>query len=216
MSSDLSSDLVHLLGQSPSSDELQKHLKALAVSKGAPDIAIPEVKSYSDAVYFNFYRLGLSLLFAPINGYKPSTGAGRTDLQGSNLKLDGIDIYNASQSKDSAKQSGRSLANPAYSAYPITPLVIPLTPKTKDGKDRSTELQVTSETTGKDFVTVLGEPDRKGGGSGPSSGSIGIWLEWSRDGLMVEFGGDESRGPQAWEKGKDAVWSVISIFPPKA
>jgi len=30
---------------------------------------------------------------------------------------------------------------------------------------------------------------------------------------MVEFGGDESRGPQAWEKGKDAVWKVISIFP---
>ncbi|TFY71493.1 hypothetical protein EVG20_g1522 [Dentipellis fragilis] len=212
----MSSDLVQLLGQSPSSGELQKHLNSLTLNQGSPDIAGPEVKSYPDAVYFNFYRLGLSLLFAPINGYKPSTGASRADLQDSNLKLDGIDIYNASQPKDPAKQPGRSLANPAYSAYPTTPLVIPLTPKTKDGKDRSTELQVTSETTGKDFVTALGEPDRKGGGSGPSSGSIGIWLEWSRDGLMIEFGGDESRGPQAWEKGKDAVWSVISIFSPKA
>jgi len=69
--------------------------------------------------------------------------------------------------------------------------------------------------TGKDFVAALGEPDRKGGGSGPSSGSIGIWVEWTRDGLMVEFGGDDSRGPQAWERGKDALWRVISVFSPK-
>ena len=68
--------------------------------------------------------------------------------------------------------------------------------------------------TGKDFVKVLGEPDRKGGGAGPSSGSIGIWCEWSKDGLMVEFGGDEARGPQAWERGKDEVWKVITLFPP--
>jgi len=29
---------------------------------------------------------------------------------------------------------------------------------------------------------------------------------------MVEFGGDEARGPQAWERGKDAIWKVITLF----
>jgi len=69
---------------------------------------------------------------------------------------------------------------------------------------------------GKEFIALLGEPNRKGGGAGPSSGSIGIWVEWTRDGLMVEFGGEESRGPQAWERGKDAPWKVISIFATKS
>ena len=66
-----------------------------------------------------------------------------------------------------------------------------------------------------ELVSVLGEPDRKGGGAGPSTGSIGIWCEWSKDGLMIEFGGDDARGPGAWERGKDAVWKVITLFQPK-
>ena len=37
------------------------------------------------------------------------------------------------------------------------------------------------------------------------SGSIGIWCEWSKIGLIVELGGDDVRRPQTWEKGKDAI-----------
>jgi hypothetical protein len=72
-------------------------------------------------------------------------------------------------------------------------------------------VSVSAETIGKDFVAELGEPDRKGGGAGPYS--INIWCEWTKEGVMVEFG-DHARGPQAWDKGKDANWKVISFYPP--
>ena len=95
-------------------------------------------------------------------------------------------------------------------------LVLTADIRDKDGTPitRPSELSVLADTSGKDFVQALGEPDRKGGGAGPSSGSIGIWCEWSKDGVMVEFGGDEAKGPQAWERGKDAAWKIITIFSP--
>jgi len=186
------SDIRVLLGSSPSSPDLAAYLSTLA-----SPVATPDVKSYSDAVYFNYYALGLSLLFTPIKGYRPQ------DLQDAHLVLDGIDIYN------DGKTGSRP---PTYSPYPITPITLTVTPETKEDTPRPSVLSVTRDMTGKEFVTALGEPDRKGGGSGPSSGNIGIWVEWTRDGLMVEFGGDDSRGPQAWERGKDAPWRVISIF----
>ncbi|KAI0361175.1 hypothetical protein OH77DRAFT_1417388 [Trametes cingulata] len=211
----MASDLKQLLGQKPSSSTLAEHISALASSAGKPDAVKPEVKSYSDAVYFNYYPLGLSILFKPVNGYKPKTGLKREELQDDNLILDGIDIYNVPKPKAGANAS-RATKSP-YTTYPISPIVLSLVPlpPDKEGKTRADSISITPETTGKEFVLSMGEPDRKGGGAGPSSGSIGIWCEWSKDGVMVEFGGEESRGPQAWERGKDAVWKVISIFPPK-
>ena len=190
-----------LLGYSPSSPDLVTYLSTLSATQVTPD-----VKSYPDAVYFNYYSLGLSLLFIPINDYKPRSGLSRQDLQDAHLVLDGIDIYN-----DDGKTSSRS---PAYSPYPTTPIALTVTPETKEGTSRPSALSVTRNMTGKEFVATLGEPDRKGGGSGPSSGNIGIWVEWTGDGIMVEFGG-EDRGPQAWERGKDAPWKVISFFSSK-
>lgn len=209
----MASDLKQLLGQKPSSSALSQHISALASSSSSPADITPEVKSYSDAVYFNYYPLGLSILFIPVNGYKPKTGLTRKDLQDDNLEIDGIDIYNVPKPKDNAARATKS----PYTTYPISPIVLSLVslPPDKDGKARAESINITPETTGKEFVLVMGEPDRKGGGAGPSSGSIGIWCEWVKDGVMVEFGGEESRGPQAWERGKDAVWKVISIFPPK-
>ena len=190
-----------LLGHSPGSPDLAAYLSTLSTPQATPD-----VKSYSDVVYFNYYSLGLSLLFIPIKSYKPRSGLSRQDLQDVNLVLDGIDIYNDD------KTPSRS---PTYSPYPTTPIALIVTPETKEGTSRPSVLTVTRNMTGKEFVTALGEPDRKGGGSGPSSGSIGIWVEWTRDGLLIEFGGDDSRGPQAWERGKDAPWRVISFFSSK-
>ena len=202
-------DIKELLGAHPSSTELAAHLSSLAALVSKPDGTTPEVKSYPDAVYFNYFALGISLLFKPVNGYKPKTGLKREDLHDSDLVLDGIDIYNV------IKSAKPGTAKP-FSAYPVSPLVLTLSsqPPEKDAKPRPSQFEVKPETTGKEFVASMGEPDRKGGGAGPSSGSIGIWCEWSRDGVMVEFGGEESRGPQAWERGKDAVWKVISVFPP--
>jgi hypothetical protein len=195
-----------LLGHSPSSPDLAAYLSALSSRVSAS--AAPQVKSYPDAVYFNYYPLGLSLLFIPINGYRPQFGASRQDLQDIHLVLDGIDLYNAD------KPDGKT--GSAYSPYSITPIALTLSPETNEGNPRPSVLAIAQNMTGKEFVAALGEPDRKGGGTGPSSGSIGIWVEWTRDGLMVEFGGDDSRGPLAWERGKDAPWSVISIFSPKS
>ena len=195
------SDIRDLFGHSPGSPDLAAYLSTLS----SPAVA-PEVKTYPDAVYFNYYSLGLSLLFIPIEGYRPQPGV---TLQEAFLVLDGIDIYNdVFALKPDDKTNSRS---PAYSPYPITPIALTVTPETKEGTPRSSALSVTRNMTGKEFVAALGEPDRKGGGSGPSSGNIGIWVEWTGDGLMVEFGGDDSRGPQAWDRGKDAPWRVISI-----
>ncbi|RPD64979.1 hypothetical protein L227DRAFT_571431 [Lentinus tigrinus ALCF2SS1-6] len=211
----MTSDLKGLLGLTPSSSELTAHISVLATAVLKPQAPTPEVKSYSDAVYFNYYPLGLSLLFKPVNGYKPKTGLRLEELQENNLVLDGIDIYNVPKPKAGVNAS-RATKSP-YTTYPISPIVLSLVPlpADKDEDRRPESISITPETTGKDFVLAMGEPDRKGGGAGPSSGSIGIWCEWSKDGVMVEFGGEESRGPQAWERGKDAVWKVISVFPAK-
>ncbi|KAH9950447.1 hypothetical protein B0H21DRAFT_776696 [Amylocystis lapponica] len=192
-------DIQHILGHHPSSEALAAHISSLA---STPDAASPEVKSYP-----------MPLLFKPINGYKPRTGLKLEDLNDANLVVDGIDIYNAPKPKPGASSKSKS----EYAAYPVSPFIITLSADVlaADSKPRPSNVAIKPDTTGKDFVESMGEPDRKGGGAGPSSGSIGIWCEWSKDGVMVEFGGDESRGPQAWERGKDAVWKIISIFPPK-
>ncbi|KAH8099431.1 hypothetical protein BXZ70DRAFT_895087 [Cristinia sonorae] len=200
-------DIKQLLGLHPSSHEISSHISSLVTMIPTRTPVHPEVKAYPDAVYYNYYPLGLSLQFKPVNGYKPKTAATHDELQPENLVLDGIDIYNVPKPQPGASSSK---TKPAYASYPIDPF--DLSRASLLDKTRPSSLSVSSTTTGKDFVASLGEPDRKGGGAGPSSGSIGIWCEWSKDGVMVEFGGDESRGPQAWERGKDATWKVISIF----
>ncbi|EPQ60529.1 hypothetical protein GLOTRDRAFT_68244 [Gloeophyllum trabeum ATCC 11539] len=207
-----------LLGLHPLSPKLTDFLNALFARQNKPEL-VPEIKSYPDAVYFNYYSLGLSLCFSPVDGYKPKMGLSLQDLQQERLVLDSIDLYNVP--KPSGANAGESKSRnktttPSYSTYPRLPLILKIAPTTSDGKSRSSHLEIKLDTTGKQFVECLGEPDRKGGGGGPSAGSIGIWCEWSKDGIMVEFGGDEARGPKAWETGKDAAWKVITLFPPKS
>lgn len=97
--------------------------------------------------------------------------------------------------------------------HPVEKLVLPLKPAADEKSPRAAALELTRDATGKDIVRALGEPDRKGGGTGPSSGSINIWCEWTRDGIMIEFDGGNARGAKAWEEGKDAKWKVLTLFP---
>lgn len=210
-----------LLGHKPSSPVVSQYIDSLAEAAKVPGSKTPEVKSYSDAVYFNYYPLGVSLLFTPQNGYKPKTGLKLSELQEDNLILDSIDLYNVPEAKpEDINKPKTSRSELAFTTFPISPIILPITAqvKDKDGKpmERSPQLEIALRMSGKDFVQVLGEPDRKGGGTGPSSGSIDIWCEWTRDGIMVEFGGVQAKGPQAWDTGKDAVWKVITLFQPGA
>ncbi|KAJ7099606.1 hypothetical protein C8R43DRAFT_1048528 [Mycena crocata] len=214
----MSSNVRSLLGLHPSDNALLQHISLLCNLASLPSVE-PDVKAYSDAVYFNYYPLGLSILFSPKNGYKPVTGTTRAQLSDEDLVLESLDFYNIPKTAAAdPKNKGTSArkAELAFASYPGLPLILVLTEGTpeKDGKavERPSELAVRAETTGKEFVAGMGEPARKGGGAGPSSGSIGIWCEWTRDGVMVEFGGDEAKGPQAWERGAEAVWKVITVF----
>ncbi|KAL1748568.1 hypothetical protein HDZ31DRAFT_29489 [Schizophyllum fasciatum] len=211
-------DLRTLIGQHPGSDTLTTFLDGLQAKASSAKSISPDVKAYSDAVYHNYYALGISLMFAPEKGYNPAKSS---PILAEKLALDSIDIYNVPTSPQQTNGATSSrTAEVQFSTYPLAPFTLYLSAslKDKDGKDvqRPTKLQVSPVTTGKDFVAAFGEPDRKGGGAGPTNGSIGIWCEWSRDGVMVEFAGSEARGPQAWERGKDALWRVITVFAPKA
>ncbi|KAL8286406.1 hypothetical protein RQP46_004423 [Phenoliferia psychrophenolica] len=195
-----------LLGLKPSSKRLDSALAKLTNVAALPE---PEVKAFSDSVYFNLYPLGLSLVFHPRDGYKPKSGATRAELQDDDLSLASVDIYNheaalqAPTTKTQAAPRAPSTLKPTFSAFPSYPIAI-AHPASASSSDIET-LLVDPDTKGKDFVLALGEPDRKGGGEG----SIGIWTEWTQLGVMVEFA---SGGLQAWDKGGGAVWKTLTIF----
>jgi len=148
----------------------------------------PEAKAYRSVVYHNYPALGLSL------EYRKTVNQ---DV------LDAIHVYNRHEKHKSYTTS--------FSSYPD----LPITLRQPEGSNTG-EILINAAMTAKDFVQAFGEPARKGGGNGPTSGSINIWCEWSSSGIMVEFGGQESRGHDAWDRGKDAVWMELTIFePPK-
>jgi hypothetical protein len=178
--------ILGILALSMDSKILQAELESLCQSPALQ----PETKCYSDAVYENYFDVGISLQYAPAIGYRPQA----SNLDRSKLSLQSMDIYNNSAASRREKRS--------YSSFPLLPMRI----TTATGG----HLDIGGTTSGRDFVDVLGEPPRKGGGEGPSSG-LNIWCEWPQHGLMVEFG---ATGPQAWEKGKDAAWKCITIFSP--
>jgi len=199
-----------LFGLPPTSRNVQEYISSLHSLANAGNDDKAQVKAYPDAVFINYHALGCSIEYRPTNGYEPPPNVQSiADLQANNLALDKIDLYNSpsDDSESNASQKTKSKTAPAFAKYPGLPLVIPLS-------RGPGSLSVTPDSTGKDFVASLGEPDRKGGGAGPSSGSINIWCEWTKEGIMVELGGLEARGPQAWDKGKDATWKVVSLFLP--
>ena len=119
-----SNQLQSLLGVSPSSSKLSEYLTKLSDGK----VADPEVKSYPDAVYFNYYDLGLSLLFTPQKGYKPKVGLKNTELETQKLVLDSLDLYNVPKPVDPAKagKTGSSRSEIAFTTFPATPVTLTL------------------------------------------------------------------------------------------
>ncbi len=183
----------------PSSDGVSGLLHQIVVNSDGRAQSDPILKVYPDAAYFNYYDLGITLLFSPREGYRPQSGTDLEDLDVGRLHLESLDVYN---DLDNGKTS-----NQQFSPYPALPISFK-----SMGEEEKVALDVFSTTTGADFVSFFGEPTRKGGGGGPSGGSIGVWCEWKTAGLMVEFGGEKAK---SWETGKDAVWAVMTIFEPK-
>jgi hypothetical protein len=201
-------DVKSLFGLLPTSRRVKDYISSLSSLANAGNDDKAQVKVYSDAVFVNYYALGCSIEYRPTNGYKPSPNVQSiAELQTSNLVLDKIDIYNSPYDNEPETTSTSPKTTPSFAKYPNLPFTITFS-------HEILSISISTDTTGKDFVVALGEPDRKGGGAGPSSGSINIWCEWTKEGVMVEFGGRDARGPQAWDKGKDATWKVISFYPP--
>ncbi|TYJ56195.1 hypothetical protein B9479_003039 [Cryptococcus floricola] len=137
----------------------------------------PDIKSYPDAIYHNYYPLGVSLCFLP------STG------------LDSVDLY----SRDPHPNTSSRVRGPVYDIAPevvfrFSSTTLPLPPRDPKSEqppqtiERPIELRLTTRTTGRDLVSCLGEPTKKGSG-----GWTGVWLEWTKVELSA---GEEGAGGQ--------------------
>ncbi|KZP01381.1 hypothetical protein CALVIDRAFT_543913 [Calocera viscosa TUFC12733] len=197
-----STDLHNWVGCTLSSTEYASYLSALSSHASRSSPPAPEIKPYPDAVYLNYQSFGISCLFTPLEGYAPPKFAQSTsELDGTQLRLGSIDVYNPGEQKGKVKQ-------PSYAAFSALPYTF--TPRS--GSPPRPPFQITQNTLGKEFVLALGEPGRKGGGGGPKAGNIGIWCEWSEEGVMVEFEAGEASVVQNWEKGGEKVWKVMTVF----
>lgn len=194
-------DLTPLLGLAPSDPALSAYLASLSTTPPTPDI-----KSYPDATYHNYYPLGISLCFI------------------SNA-LESIDIFNPAKSKANAKYSSPQL--PLVVDFAHGEIVLP--PRKEGDKEtrypRDPRLEVTSSSVGRDLVRAFGEPSRKGAG-----GWVGVWLEWivelksGKAGVMLELVEDkaapltEQQKKQGaggvWERAAGWPWGSFKVFRP--
>ncbi|CCO27024.1 hypothetical protein BN14_01057 [Rhizoctonia solani AG-1 IB] len=203
MSNDL--DLQSILGEPRNSPKLTALIQRLGSLATPPITSLaPDSKSYAGTTYDNYYDIGISLMFT-----HPTKGSNVDE-----YVCDSIDVMNVPDA-----EAGNTRAAKTSSRYrPFPGLPLPLTKRdsattaTDDTSSSSETFPLKPTTIGAEFVQYFGEPGRKGGGTG--SAGPGIWCDWPGQGLMVEFGGDEARGPSAWETGAKAVWSVVTLFRP--
>ncbi|RXK38212.1 hypothetical protein M231_04496 [Tremella mesenterica] len=97
------------------------------------------------------------------------------------------------------------------------------TSKVPLGTTRPSQLVIDKTTTGRNFVSSLGEPTKKGGGTT----WLPIYLEWDRVrllnpsgetvevGIMVELNdprGKDERSGDIWDRAGDWVWESFKVF----
>lgn len=101
---------------------------------------------------------------------------------------------------------------------------LPLQVQATQSDGSSLTATITRDSTGKDLVSILGEPQRKGGGAGGRSGPA-AWMEWSFQiampsssqgrnvKLQIELAGASARGVDRWnpERAGACKWEVITI-----
>ncbi|WWC68899.1 uncharacterized protein I206_102835 [Kwoniella pini CBS 10737] len=206
------SDLVPLFTESPSSASVRAYLESLASPSSLPE---PEIKSYSDVIYHNHYSIGISLSYNPLKG------------------LDSIDIFNSSLINSSSPTTTKRIKQELIPNYSNSPEIIinflndkiELPPKKKGENsifiNRSINFKIKNNSNGREFISHLGEPNRKGSGSW-----IGLWLEWNniliksekegkefKIGIMIELkdpGSYEFLTEEGRKKGMGGIWERAS------
>lgn len=193
--------LQQLLGKSldhPDTFDFQNTLK----SSTAGSTARTETKWYPDVVYINHYSCGISLCCSPLNGSKLNKEWTESD-----VILESIDIYNPLLPL--VPTPSTSSTKPVFSPYPSLPLS--MTPR----------FSLTTSSTGKDLVSALQEPSKKGGGVG----WVDVWLEWEAIGIQVELRDpkgnevvtdhDRKKGLGGiWDRAAGWTWGSMKIFEP--
>lgn len=200
-------DLAPLLGLPPGPE------LSAALARVLPGSQEHEAKTYPDAIYHNYYALGVSLCFLPSG-------------------LDSIDIFNPRPSTASSTVAPGKYAPPHDLVLAFADPEVVLPPRTKGEKEvryPRPDLTVGRETPGREIVRALGEPSRKGAG-----GWVGVWLEWSpvalllgvdrvEVGIMLELS-DPQTEPSAeqkakgvggvWDRAAGWPWASIKVFRP--
>lgn len=217
-------DLYPLLGLGPTDETLKVALSALFPGRSL----LADTKTYPDAVYQNYYALGLSLCFEP--------AAGTQD-----FRMVTVDVFNGTPGA-ATSAGGRKPKGPEYAETSL-PLVLDFAeteivlPPHKPGEKetrlpREPKVEVGRNTKGREIVRCLGEPSRKGSGSW-----VGVWLEWNAVGLvragervdvglMLELndpkGADQPSQEQLnkglgglWDMAAGWRWGGIKVFKPE-
>ncbi|KAG8763938.1 hypothetical protein FRC11_008886 [Ceratobasidium sp. 423] len=196
-------DLQSILGEPRSSLKLKALIERIGSLATPPTTSLaPDSKSYAGTAYDNYYEIGISLMFT-----HPTKGSNVDE-----YVCDSIDVMNVPDAEAGNTRAAKTSSR--YRPFPGLPLLLSKRASViaTGGSSAPETFLLKPTSVGAEFVNYFGEPGRKGGGTG--SAGPGIWCDWPAQGLMVEFGGDEARGPSAWETGAKAVWSVLTLFRP--
>lgn len=184
------------IGHPPSAPHVQTYLSSLTT---AP--LDPETKTYSDASYVNYHVLGISLCCIRKDG-------------ASEMLVESVDLYNP---RPTVAVQGRRSRKREFERFKGLPLSIRAPPNSADARP----LLLDASTTGTALVSALGEPTRKGGGTG----WVDVWLEYASLGLQIDL--QDPRGDEVvseeeqrkgmggvWDRAGRWVWSSCKVFEP--
>lgn len=192
------------IGHHPSAAHIQTYLSALST---AP--LDPETKTYPDVLYVNYHALGISLCCSRAEGDTRSLDA-QTGWE--EVVVESVDLYNP-RPRDAPPKRSRKREWQRFKGLPLK-IASPATEATPI-------LLLDANTTGTAIVSTLGEPTRKGGGTG----WVDVWLEYTTLGLQIDL--QDPRGDEVvseeeqrrgmggvWDRAGRWVWSSCKVFPP--
>lgn len=171
----------------------------------------PTVKSYPDAQYHTYLSLGLDLIYSPSpTSSSPSSGQWELDRIDINNPVPSVSLPSSGSSRRRAPpvytppalplvvqlarapvvppQPGPHAGNSGAALPTVVPAAAEAALTEVEGVEeeiraggRPEPFLITSESTGREFVSALGEPSRKGG----AQGWVGPWLEWADLKILV-------------------------------